>query len=518
MAFNNKYPRVVVGTKVMTRDLGNRIDEGRTTLFMPIVSERGTVGELVKVHSLAELSALFGDLDYAVMGQGALNLYQWLVNGGYAYVTRIVRGGKATVDSGTAQVKITVNAKYPGKYYNDIKVKLTGHGSEGNLRYTVDITKNSKLLERFNNLRADQVRERVNKISQLVELKYDGNPITADGIVNNSGENVLRTLLLTLAGAVDISTNEYISAYEDIFTYGASVNADNNIYNELLQDETHPIDVILLDNIFPDKEIDGLEELKTAVFAFILNHRRDISIISDGLDIEDGGTTIEDEDDGEEIQVTPFKPGKRIDENNHYSIAVIHPNQTTVNYNPLNDSDTVVGATYHYATLIPRHDKEFGIQYPIAGMRRAELAGVKKLNGNLTPTGKNEAIMNRYNYIDQDSRGYRLFSNLNFMAIDEDTEYNSLAFFNNSRVLNRIIRDIKRIGKKYIFEFNDTTTLTNMRNEMNKYIAGWVQNRSLSLADIEVESDAFLDDVVNVSLSVQFTGIIEVINVSIVVD
>jgi hypothetical protein len=102
--------------------------------------------------------------------------------------------------------------------------------------------------------------------------------------------------------------------------------------------------------------------------------------------------------------------------------------------------------------------------------------------------------------------------------LTSEPENTALRFINNARVTNKMIRDLENIGREYLFEFNDSTTLSNMRAALNRYVTEWVQNRTLSFADVVVESDEFLEEKVNVTLTIRFTGTIEVISIDITIE
>ena len=57
----------------------------------------------------------------------------------------------------------------------------------------------------------------------------------------------------------------------------------------------------------------------------------------------------------------------------------------------------------------------------------------------------------------KDSRGYKFMSQLT-----GEPENTALRFINNVRVANKMVRDLENLGREYLFEFNDATTLSNM--------------------------------------------------------
>jgi hypothetical protein len=181
-----------------------------------------------------------------------------------------------------------------------------------------------------------------------------------------------------------------------------------------------------------------------------------------------------------------------------------------------------VGPTYFLASLIPFNDRIYGMQWPTAGLTRGVLSGVKAINSNPNNEDKDLFYTTRINYVEKDSRGYKFMSQLTGDSFIENTsgEYQetSLKFINNARVTNRIVRDLEELGRDYLFEFNDAATLLNMRNALNRYVTEWVQNRTLSQANVEVAKDPYSDERVNVTLNIKFTGTIEIISIDITIE
>ena len=97
-------------------------------------------------------------------------------------------------------------------------------------------------------------------------------------------------------------------------------------------------------------------------------------------------------------------------------------------------------------------------------------------------------------------------------------KHTALAFINNSRVICRMVHEIEKLGRDYLFEFNDAMTLANMRSVLNKYVSNWIANRALSYGSVEVAQSTTSNEAVNVTLNIKFTGTIEVISVDIVIE
>jgi hypothetical protein len=179
-----------------------------------------------------------------------------------------------------------------------------------------------------------------------------------------------------------------------------------------------------------------------------------------------------------------------------------------------------VSPTYFLASLVPFNDRIYGIQYSTAGEKYGVLTGVEAIDFNPTSDEKNTFYISRENYIEKDSRGYKFMSRSTgdgFVSagIYEET---ALRFINNARVTNRMVRELELLGRDYLFEFNDSSTLNNMRNALNRYVSNWIQNRTLTLGTVLVEKDPNSDERVNVTLNIRFTGTIEIISIDITIE
>jgi hypothetical protein len=175
--------------------------------------------------------------------------------------------------------------------------------------------------------------------------------------------------------------------------------------------------------------------------------------------------------------------------------------------------DIWVTPTYFLASLIPTNDRIYGIQWPTAGLTRGVLSGVKGIDYNPTEKDKDDLYRARINYVEKDSRGFYIMSQST--VNDEDT---ALRFLNNVRVINRMVRELETLGREYLFEFNDSATILNMRNVLNRYVTEWIQNRTLSLAVVDVQKNAQSEERVDVTMTIRFTGTIEIISIDITIE
>ena len=179
----------------------------------------------------------------------------------------------------------------------------------------------------------------------------------------------------------------------------------------------------------------------------------------------------------------------------------------------ISDTNLWVSPTYFLSSLLPYNDRVYGIQWPTAGLTRGVLSGVKGINLNPTSAQKIASILAKENYVEKDSRGYTFMSQLS--GEPEDTAHQ---YINNIRVVNRMVRDLENLGREYLFEFNDATTLVNMRNALTSYTDNWIQNRTLEYALVQVAKNDYSDEQVDVNLVIKFTGIIDVISIDIVIE
>ena len=176
-----------------------------------------------------------------------------------------------------------------------------------------------------------------------------------------------------------------------------------------------------------------------------------------------------------------------------------------------------VTPTYFLAKLIPHNDRVYGVQWPTAGLTRGVLLDVKDINENPTPNIKNSNFLDRINYVERDANGYKFMSQRTYDGSDE-TEYTALSFLNNTRALAKMVKELEKIGREYLFEFNDATTLANMRNALNRHMGEWVSNRTLNFAEVDVAASEYSDEAVDVTLNIRFTGTIGVISVDIIIE
>ena len=189
----------------------------------------------------------------------------------------------------------------------------------------------------------------------------------------------------------------------------------------------------------------------------------------------------------------------------------------TVNDSVFTNQDILVTPSYYVAKLLPYIDNNYGPQWAMSGTRRAVLDDVKNVNENPTNSKKQDNFEKRINYSEKTAREIAFMSQRTHDGSTED-DYTALSFINNSRVLERIKKELKVLGRDYLFEFNDAATLANMSSVLNKYLTNWISNRTLSYAEAIVRRNQYNEEAVDVALVVRFNGTIEVITVDITIE
>jgi len=576
MLINKIYPHVNVTTTALLRTTAEGLDTGATALFVPFISKKGPANEVKKIFNLNQFIAEYGEPDLAYQGRTILNVFNWLTAGGSIYALRLV--GNGVKAEGEVEDVLTIKAKYEGAYYNDLtlilsdsrfssstekfidaEIRLSGRRvqtlsrlSEGNFvtalqgtQYFGEITfvgeanfedltdvvtvgtVEGTLIRGSISISFESGDDGIEDLNPLVRNffnLYSATSITSIVIptalpaaavtftvANTSGLEIGATVKVsatqgTITGTISGKTISTLTFTPTAFTgtgtgtnwiiselslfpltdAGSSSKAYEIIGNKL---ETN-IDLIL-DAGFP-------LAVKNAIALFTDNEngtRSDITVIFDEFDF-----TSE-----------PVKGAAVAQTSTSLNHAVY--TQRFVIADVISGKDTWVTPTYFLASLIPTNDRIYGLQWPTAGLTRGVLVGVKALDVNPTENQKQDLYEKKINYVEKDSRGYKFMS-----QSTKEAQNTALKFLNNVRVANRMVRDLENLGREYLFEFNDTATLNNMRNALNRYVSEWIQNRTLSFATVDVQKDEISDERVNVGLNIRFTGTIEIISIDIVIE
>jgi hypothetical protein len=565
MAITKIYPHVNVTTTAIVRPVLTGEDTGATSLFVPFLAKKGLSDGIQRIFSLSQFVAEYGQADYALQGRSILNIYNWLNAGGSIYALRLVGAGRGTATSKLLGTAANVTTFAVGQ---SIKIVSLGTSTTQALWNTLFGTTNVTYVVGSEGIVKTAL---VNTVDPV--LTHDGTAslfgieIVAKnkGTYYNTGNNVNTGLYLTLsksiygASFIDakiqidglvVSTIYRIESIDDLerklvaspyfgsvsfkgtYTFANLITAATSAAVNFLfsggQDEISTLDTLVTSffttttsGVFSasstiaskleypiDMILDAgfAQTTKQAIADFTSelplegkaysNKRSDITVLFDTFDFS--GVNFKD---GVDAPVT--------------STSLNHAEYSQ----KINISDVISGKdvwvtpTYFLASLIPANDRLFGIQFPTAGLTRGVLTGVKGIDKNPTEAEKTINYTNKINYIEKDSRGHYFMS----QSTKED-QNTSLRFLNNVRVVNRMVRELENLGRDYLFEFNDTATLNNMRNALTRYVNNWIQNRTLNFGTVTVEKDEFSDERVNVGLNIRFTGTIEIISIDITIE
>ena len=488
------YPHVNVTTNALIRPVAEAIDNGATTLFVPFKAKKGMSDQIQKIFNLSQFIAEYGEADFSYQGRTVLNIYNWLNAGGAIYALRLVgKGGAAATGKLTSQSVdyLNVTAKNKGAYYNSVTLELSKSIYSGNFLDAV-VKVNSVPELRLYKLSADDFDTKLTATPYFGSVTLASTKTFADILLLNTippisfsggsdGSEKLDDLVAAFFNkATDISVPSGGGAAPLI----SSIYAADTISNKL----EYPIDMIL------DAGLSATA--KTAIVEFTKESgiRSDITVVLDQFDFSTSSLGV---------AAAPSTTSL-----NH----AVYAQKLSV-YDIISGRDIWVTPTYFLSSLFPFNDRIYGIQWPTAGLTRGVLNGVKGINENPTETQKTAYYNSKVNYIEKDSRGYKFMSQLT-----SEAENTALRFLNNSRVARKMVRDLEELGRDYLFEFNDTATLNNMRNALTRYVNEWIQNRTLSFGEVFVEKDQYSDERVNVSLNIRFTGTIEIISVEITIE
>lgn len=570
MVINKIYPHVNVTTTALVRTPAAAVDNGATTLFVPFVADKGLSNQVQKIFNLSQFISEYGEPNYESQGRTILNAYNWLSAGGAIYALRLV-GSDATKADNDVQTNLVIEAKYEGSYYNSIDLRLINVSTTSTKYVRAEVLVNSVRVQTFSRLSAD------NFISVLEGSEYFGSVafasgktfddlVTALGAVNSAG------LTLAFSGGTDSSESleklvrNFFELYSATMTTSSSIDLSNPPASDItltLSSGDAPNSLLEVGDVIRMYNGDDyLEGIIKTIDANTITLNYDLGYTVDGTSSASEWSVLEVSSIaisgasliGNKLEYpidmildagypsltkqaianfTNEVDGSRSDvvvlfDQFDFSVAAATGAAAGVTSSSINHavysqrlvvSDVVAGKdinvtpTYFLASLIPNNDFVYGRQFPTAGLTRGVLSGVKGINENPSEETKNSNYQNRINYIEKDSRGHYFMSQLT--REDQDT---ALRFLNNVRVLNKMVRDLEDLGREYLFEFNDTTTLNNMRNALNRYVTEWIQNRTLSLGTVEVAADELSDERVNVTLNIRFTGTIEIISVDIVIE
>jgi len=195
--------------------------------------------------------------------------------------------------------------------------------------------------------------------------------------------------------------------------------------------------------------------------------------------------------------------------NQTYFMSII--GQSQVWYDEYTSRNITLTSTYLIADMLNKHINSYGVQYPMAGSRRGVVGGFISNDWYPNEDQKEKLYKNNINYLEKDVTTIRIGSqNTNYPA-------GPLGQINNMLVLLRIKRTVEKIAKTYQFEHNTADTRSAMAAEINVYLGNWINNGACTYANATVYASDYdiIQRIVRVSLTLQFTGVIERIVINI---
>lgn len=541
MSKSYSYPRVDIATKVLSR-YNPVIAQDTTTLFVPFVSDMGPENVIVRIHSLDEFINKFGKLSYEKNGLVAYNIYNWLSNGGTVYAYRLFQNGEEsgsgknasfalytdenkpkkatayTMEGSEKKTNIPFAAKYCGEYYNNISLEITKVSKSAltfNILYTDTITNKSTVLERFVKRTTSNWEAALSSSEYISYLPEEGNDNNKyiNGLYTNESFKDDTTLVIKFEGATECHNQDKLTRYfwkyleakkPDNSNKTIKINAANVLGNPL---ET-PVELIL------DAGYD--EDTKVAMMNFIADSSAD-AVRTDIVGIFDCYTGFNKLKKPTLVSLSKYKEATNIS---------VYEQYFTISDGIFCDRDIYVTPTYFLSKLISYNDMQYGPQFPTAGLNRGVLedaiaihADINSMdNANPTPDDKEQLFKARVNYAEKTPREYSFECQRTYDGSGKDeTKFTALSFLNNIRCLQRMKHELVRLGRSYLFEFNDSITLSKMSSVLNKYMNEWVSNRTLNYAYVNVQKNPNSDEAVDVTMDIRFTGTIEVISVEITI-
>lgn len=485
------YPRVSIKTTAMQHTSVAPTAEDTTVLFVPIATKRGPEGLCQRnIHSLSEFISIYGELDYEVNGQMALNVYNWLRNGGTVCVYRLVTESVAKCNE--------FEAKYSGIEYNNLSVTISPRTKTAD-SVNVTVILDGRAVEQFYGLTKKNFEAALSSSDYIkFKKKFDTAfptssetySITEKAGLLNSNDNNKKIGEIEKEKIKDFWQNELTEDTNEKFLR-------NPLYPniDMIMDAGYSDDIKKLMLAFLSKfDIEGESNLTSSL-------RKDLIGIFDSYALT-----------GKLETPTPTS----ITFPDATNIAV-YEQYFTISDAIFTDQDIYVCPSYFLSKLIPYNDLQYGIQYAPAGLRRGVLDDAISINKNPMPSEKQDWFEKRINYVEKTAREYSFMSQRTHDGSTADN-YTALSFLNNVRVLEKMKKDITELGRRYLYEFNDSTTLSKMSNVLNKYIANWVANRTLSSGTVTVSKNPYTNEAVDVEVTIKFNGTIEVISVNITIE
>lgn len=173
--------------------------------------------------------------------------------------------------------------------------------------------------------------------------------------------------------------------------------------------------------------------------------------------------------------------------------------------------DVKVTSSYIMSSKVPYCQRNYGLQFPIAGNKRGVIDGYKTISWTPNETYKELLYNNKINYFESDPKKTRIGSQLT-----SESRTTPLSNINNVITVLDIKNDVEDLSENYQFEFNNTDTLNAFQQELNTYLATYTANKSCEKISGSVYASDYdkLQRIVRVSITIKFYDIIERVVIS----
>ena len=405
-----------------------------------------------------------------------------------------------------ANSRIIISSKKVGTSYNDLSFSVKMINNEKYL-FTTYLGKQPVQMSYVNKKDLYQIFNKNNDILEYFYIDIDGGDYTIDDL-NLAAEDIVSYLISKTSGnpedpyaKIKLEGGRDSSASQDelvrLYFANDAFKADRAKIVDKLK---YPIDVFL--------DAGYSSDTKTAIYnAFCSDEynpkhiRNDVFVYMDLFD--SNGTSLESN-----VLSLP----ETINTKN----LALYTQRFNIKYA---DKQMWVTPNYFISKLLPRNAvlNNRGVHEPIAGLNRAVLNlndTIVKVNESLLPERKQELFDSRINYADRTAT--QIFF-ANQRTRERAADNTALQFINNSLTTNRLVKDVERLCRQYLFEYNDSITISNLTKQVNKYLETYVEKRALAYAVVEISKSPYSEEQLDVTINIKYNGTVEVISIDLTI-
>jgi len=182
-------------------------------------------------------------------------------------------------------------------------------------------------------------------------------------------------------------------------------------------------------------------------------------------------------------------------------------------YDAYTNSDIKVTSTYILAGLIPYTDyNNSGVHTPFVGPNNGRFTGFSQINFVPTTIADKQIMhQNKINYVERDKSGVYYNEQITTQASET-----ALSNLNNVRVLCRIIRNIEKIAKKYMFKYATSSELNAFQTDVNNKLSEYIGTGACKEANGTVSQTQYEQEMntCSVGISLKFNDLLKTFNIN----